>query len=200
MNSVIVIQNYDDSKKARYRDFLSNVGYDIDFNSDSWKCDKLVRSASECGSLYNLIFDGIPNEYKEIVKYFSILRMLNGKSPRGIKSHIYDLGLFFKVIKVECKKFHIEKCTHSTMIMYKEYLDREYVSMITKSGKWANLNVFFRTIQGFDGKEYKNPFANNPYSHYKRYDNKYIPKKITEQLDIAFKDEAIDLRFRCIYG
>ena len=200
MNSVIVVQTYDDSKKEKYRNFLSNVGSDIDFDSDSWKCDKLVRIASEYSSSYNLVFDVIPNKYKEIVKYFSVIRMLNGKSPKGIKGHIYDLGIFFKVIEeVECRKFKLVKCTQRTTMLYKEYLDSEYTSMATKSGKWSSMNVFLRTMQGFDAKNYKNPFANNPYSHYKRYDAKYIPKKITKKLDIAFKDENINLKFRCIY-
>ncbi|PHS30372.1 MAG: hypothetical protein COA82_11475 [Alkaliphilus sp.] len=199
MNSVIVVQNYDDSKKERYRDFLSNVGSNIDFNSDSWKCDKLVRIASEYSSSYNLMFEGIPNKYKEIVKYFSVIRMLNGKSPKGIRLQIYDLGLFFKLAEMEYENFCIEKCTYSTGINYKEYLDKKYISVATKNGKWTNINVFFRTMQDFDGKEYKNPFANNPYINYKRYDDKYIPEEITKKLDIAFMDEKLDLKFRCIY-
>jgi integrase len=200
MNSVIVVQNYDDSKKEKYRAFLSNIGSDIDFDSDSWKCDKLVRIASEYSSSYNLVFDVIPNKYKEMVKYFSVIRMLNGKSPKGIKGHVYDLGIFFKVIEeVEYKKFQLAKCTQRTAMMYKEYLDGEYTSMASKSGKWSSVNVFFRTMQGFDSEDYKNPFVDNPYSHYKRYDNKYIPKEITQKIDVAFKDENIDLRFRCIY-
>lgn len=199
MNSVVVVQNYDEAKKERYKDFLSNIGADVEFEADSWKCDKLVRIASEYSGSYTLGFEGIPNRYKEMVKYFSIIRMLNGKSPKGIRTHIYDLGLFFKIIDVEYKNFHIEKCTHSTAIRYKEYLDKEYNNMATKNTKWSSVNVFFRTMQGFDGKKYKNPFDKNPYCHYKRYDDKYIPKNITEQLDSAFKDDTIDLRFRCIY-
>lgn len=199
MNSVIVFQNYDDRKKGRYKDFLSSVGDNVDFEADSWRCDRLVRIASEYSSVYTLGFEGIPQKYKEIVKYFSIIRMLNGKSPKGIRLHIYDLGLFFKVIEVEYVNFYIGKCTHSMAKSYKEYLDNEYSSMATKSGKWSSVHVFLRTMQGFDGKEYKDPFNNNPYSHYKRYDAKYIPNSITEKLDVAFKEDAVDLRFRCIY-
>ena len=54
-------------------------------------------------------------------------------------------------------------------------------------------------MNGWDGEKLKNPFSVSPYCRQRKYDEKYIPEDIANQLDHIFKKDEIDLYLRCVY-
>ena len=88
-------ESYDEMKQARYMTFLKELGSNINFEDDIWCCDKRVRSFAEPLHSTRIYFTIIPQEYKELAKYYVILRLLNGKTINGIKTGLTNLAPFF---------------------------------------------------------------------------------------------------------
>ncbi len=78
MGQVVVSETYMESHKKRYRDFLKQVGKDVEFESDRWVCDAYLRNPSDYMSKVTISFRTTPERYKEMMKYFAIIRLLNG--------------------------------------------------------------------------------------------------------------------------
>ena len=192
-------ENYDEMKKARYMAFLKELGSNINFEDDIWCCDKRVRSFAEPIHSKHIYFTIIPREYKELAKYFVILRLLNGITVNGVKTGLTNLASFFKFLSVQCNSLPVNKCDIRVALKFKIHLDDADYADSTKNSIWFNISTFFRTINGFGGVSFKNTFADNPFAGYKKLDYKYIPADVVEKLDAVFKEEAIDLHIKCIY-
>lgn len=92
-------EGYEEYKKSRYIEFLNELGTGICFDSDTWVCDKRIRSFAEDPNIVSIYFSSIQEDYRTIAKYFAIIRMMNGKSVRGVKANVLDLAYFLKVFQ-----------------------------------------------------------------------------------------------------
>jgi integrase len=192
-------ENYDDRQKVRYLDLLQGVGSDICFDENTWVCDKRIRNNSDPSNYVNIYFSTLPLEYKKLVKYFSIIKLLQGDTVRTVRSRINRLVPFMKFLRENCSSPLISDCDSRIAVRLKEYLDMSEWSVNTKKGIWLEAGGLLRTMDGFDGRRCKNPFAANPYARITKLEYKYIPERIAGELDEVFRKEEIELHIRCIY-
>ena len=192
-------ENYDEWQKSRYLALLPLLGSNIRFEEDVWVCDKRIRSVSEPMKLLNIRFSAIPPHYRELVKYYVLLRLLQGDSVRTVRSRTNRLSSFLKFLNEICSAPLLSECDIRTAAKLKEYLDASNLADSTIRDIWREANSLFRTMNGFDGVSCKNPFAYNLYAKPEKLDFKYIPDKVAEKLDGIFRREEIDLHIRLIY-
>lgn len=89
-------ENFEELEKSRYRLFVSELGNHAVFEDDTWICDKRIRSGAEPKNYHHIYFAGVPETYREAVKYYAVLRILQGDVIRTVRSRITKLSLFFK--------------------------------------------------------------------------------------------------------
>jgi integrase len=193
------LENYEDKKKVRYIEFLAELGNNICFEDDTWICDKRIRSASDPKSYSHIYFSAVPQKYKEIVKYFAIIRLLRGNVIRTVRSSIIKVTSFIKFLVEKHTLLLLSECNVSTAIDFKNYLDFRRYTEQNKSGIWRESSTFLTIIDGFNGVKYKNPFTINPYLLSVKHDYKIIPDDVASSFDKLFKQEEIELHIRCIY-
>lgn len=192
-------ENYDSTQNARYLDLLQGFGSDICFDEDTWVCDKRIRNNSDPSHYINIYFSTIPKKYKELVKYFAIIRLLQGDTVRTVRSRINRLVSFTKFLNESCSAPLISDCDSRIALKLKEYLDMSKWAENTKKDIWLQASSLLKSMDGFDGRQCKNPFTANPYARIIKLDYKYIPEIIADELDEVFRKEEIELHIRCIY-
>lgn len=188
-----IIPNYEEYQKGRYIEYLETLGTNIDFNSDKWICDKKKRNFTEDNYFVTIYFAKVKSKYKEMVKYFAIIRLLHGIGIRAVKSNIFSISDFLNFIGDSLV------VDYNTAARYKVYLDSLGLSEVTLHGKWSSVNKFLEIMNGYEGYRFKMVFAENPYDSHKKHDYKYIPDNVAEQLDNVFYNADIDETVRCIY-
>ncbi len=193
------IENYDEQQKNRYLTLLPQLGSNIYFDEDTWVCDKRIRSAAEPEHYMNLYFSAIPYDYRELVKYYALLRLLQGDTTRTIQARITRLLPFLRFLAEACTAPLLSECDIRTASRLKEHLDASGRANTTVRDIWREAGTLLQTMNGFDGVPCKNPFAHNPYARTEKLDSKYIPDRVAEKLDGIFSQGEIDLHIRCIY-
>lgn len=191
MGQVVVAETYMESHKQGYRDFLSQVGQDIAFESDKWVCDAYLRNPSDYMSKVTISFKTTPEPYKEMMKYFAIIRLLNGIHPVGIKGMVNGVAKFLVYTIKQGTNPKIEQLTPSTASKYKCHLDELMLSESSKSSLWQSVHVFLKEMNGFENTSHKNPFVINPFMECKRHAYKYIPEDVLKRLDQVFYTEMV---------
>ena len=192
----LIVEAYEESQKARYIEFLNDLGSDIHFEANTWICDKRIRSFAEERVYVTLYFSSIPAQYRSVVKYYAIIQILNGKGVRSAKGRVLSLVTFLNFLP---KGMDLAQVDLTTAMQYKAFLDDSNYKESTQFVRWSSVSTFFKTMDGWNGKRLKNPFAENPYDSNHRLDYKYIPDLVSGQLDAAFMREEMDLTIRCIY-
>lgn len=71
---------YMEHEKQRYRDFMVSLSDNITFEIDTWICEKRLQNQAQLLSKVNIYFAKIPAQYKEMVKHYALIRLLEGKS------------------------------------------------------------------------------------------------------------------------
>jgi len=193
------IENYDETQKERYIELLQALGSDTSFDDDTWVCDKRRRNNSEPTNYMNIYFATIPDEYKSLVKYYGIIRLLQGDTVRTVRTSIGKIVHFTQFLKEEYSAPLFSVCNISIASRFKVYLDASNMAESTKKSIWLQTNSLLRTMDGFEGRPIKNPFTANPYIQKLKLDYKYIPESIACKLDEVFKKEDIELHIRCVY-
>lgn len=186
---------YREYEKQRYRDFMGSLSDDISFDSDTWICEKRIKNQAQNLSKVTIYFSRVPEQYKEMVKYYSLIRLLEGKGVGTVCGDIGSIAVFLNFIGVNS----LSELSVLTASRFKEYLDAKGYSESTRSNFWSDLSTFLGRMDGFDYMMLKNPFYDNPYESKRLVDQKYIPECITKQLDKVFLKEDIPLTMRCIY-
>ena len=199
MNSAIVAENFIDAKKDEYVVFVERLGADLIFSSDKWACDKFRRAPSEKANMYTLYFHKIPMPYREAAKYFAAISLIRGKSIATAKTYIDDLIRFFDFWVTQNKDAALRLCDEFAAADFYQYLEERGLAESTNIGIWSSVNMFFKTMNGWDDMSLKNPFSISPYCRQRRFDEKYIPESVALQLDAVFKRDEIDLHLRCAY-
>ncbi|PKM68776.1 MAG: hypothetical protein CVU95_01430 [Firmicutes bacterium HGW-Firmicutes-2] len=193
------IEIYDETQKGRYIELLQAFGSDIHFDDDTWVCDKRRRNNTDPANYMNIYFASIPYAYKNLVKYYGIIRLLQGNTVRTVRTSIGKIVPFTQFLKENYSAPLLSACNISIAIRFKEYLDGSKMAESTKKSIWLQTSSLLRTMDGFEGRTIKNPFTANPYIQKMKLDYKYIPESIACKLDEVFKREEIELHLRCVY-
>ncbi len=201
MNNLEIQQeeNFEEAKRHRYLELLMELGEQIHFEDDIWVCDKRIRSSSETASNYSIYFTRIPMEYKEIIKYYVIVRIMNGISIGSVKGHITNYAVFTRFLLTESSVADISKITMTIALQFRDYLDQTDYAEMTKNGIWGSISSLYQIMADFNKIKLKNYFSSNPYLSHERQDYKYISESVMKQLDQTFTDERIALELRSIY-
>lgn len=186
---------YKELEKQRYRDFMVSLSDNITFESDTWICEKRLQNQAQLLSKVTIYFAKIPVQYKEMVKYYALIRLLEGKVISTVRGDIGNVAVFLNFMEAT----PLDEISVMTAAYYKAYLDEKGYSECTRNSMWAAASQFLSRMNGYDGMQLKNPFYNNPYEAKQLIDQKYIPDYVAKQLDRVFMREDISLTMRCIY-
>jgi len=199
MNSATIAETFSTVKEVDYINFAERLGTHICFTSDKWVCDTLRRSPAEKSTVYTLHFDRIPSAYKDMVKYFSIISLIQNKSISTVITYICDLIRFFDFWVLHRKNVPLSSCDEFVSAEFYQYLENRGLAEATNIGIWSSVSTFFKTMNGYNDELLKNPFSISPYCRQRKYDEKYIPEYVVNQLDHIFKRDEIELYLRCVY-
>ena len=199
MTNIAIAEDFKSSKKDEYLFFTGHLGTDVCFSKDRWVCDKLRRAPAEPDNVLTMRFNGIPEHFRDIVKYFFVISIIQGKAVSTVKSNIRDLIRFFNFWLSEMGTADLHMCDEIVVAKFCYHLDERELAESTKAGTWATVCTFFKTMRRWYGMQMKNPFSVSPYSSPRKFDDKYIPESVTIQLDRVFKNNEIPLYHRCAY-
>lgn len=186
---------YKEHEKQRYRDFMVSLSDNITFESDTWICENRLQNQAQLLSKVTIYFTKIPAQYKEMVKYYALIRLLEGKGISTIRGDVGNVAVFLNFLG----ETPLTEISVMTASRYKEYLDVKGYGECTRNGIWADARQFLNRMNGYDEMQLKNPFYNNPYEAKRLIDQKYIPDYVAKQLDRVFMCDDIPLTMRCIY-
>ena len=190
---------YSEGEKYRYRELLSGLGENVHFEDDKWICDKRIKSASEPLNYVTIYFTKTPEPYIEVLKYYVLMRIVNGDTVRTLKARVSRMNIFLNFLDKKGESADISNCEYNLAAEFKKFCDESKYSTATLKDIWREVSTFMRTMSGYENKKFKNPFSSNPYSGTQKINTKYIPEYVATQLDEIFKNEGIDLYLRCIY-
>lgn len=193
MLETVFLPTYEEYQRGRYIEYIETLGTNVDFNNDKWICDKKKRNFTEGDYFVTIYFTKVKPRYKEMVKYFAAIRLLQGVGIRVVKTNVFSISEFLDYIGDNLL------VDYNTAAGYKSYLDSLDLSEVTLHGKWSSVNKFLEIMNGYEGHKFKMVFAENPYDSHKKHDYKYIPDNVVEQLDEVFYSADIDETVRCIY-
>lgn len=199
MSSAVIAENFISAKKTEYIGFVAHLGANVRFSDDKWVCDNLRRAPAEKANVFTLYFNKIPEQHREMVKYFSAISLIRKKSIATVKTYVCDLLRFFEFWLAQKRTSALCFCDEFTATGFYVYLEERGLAEATNVGAWSSVSTFFKTMNGWDDQILKNPFAVSPYRRQRRFDDKYIPERVALQLDIIFKKEEIALHMRCVY-
>lgn len=189
------IEYYRECEEKRYRDFLDSLSDSISFDSDKWICEKRLKNQSQLLSKVTIYFSMVPGQYKEMVKYFALIRLVEGKSVGTVCGDVGNIAIFLRFMA----DVPLSEIQVTTASRFKEYLDGKSYSESTRSSIWSDVSVFLRRMSDFEKMYLMNPFYNKPYQAKQLVDQKYIPEYVAKQLDWIFMEEDIPITMRCIY-
>ena len=174
---------------------MSSLSKNISFDADIWICEKRLRSQAQLLSKVTIYFSKISEQYKVMVKYYALIRLLEGNAVVTVNRNVGNIAVFLNFMGND----EITEISVITASRFKEYLDAKGYVDSTRSGIWADVSSFLIRMSGFDGMTLKNPFYNNIYESKQLVNQKYIPEYVTKQLDRVFMREDVPLTMRCIY-
>lgn len=183
---------YKEHEKRRYRDFMLSLSDNIAFELDTWICEKRLQNGAQLLSKVTIYFAKIPAQYKEMVKYYALIRLLEGKGVSTVRGDIGNVAVFLNFMS-ETPFTEISVMTASR---FKEDLDAKGYAECTRNGIWTAASQFLNHMNGYDGVQLKNPFYDNPYEPKQLIDQKYIPEYVANQLDRVFMSE--DTLIHCL--
>lgn len=195
---VTSLLRFDADEKARYIGFLQELGSRIRFEDDIWICDNRTRYPYGDKHMITIYFAHIPEEFRNLIKYYAVLRLLNGITVRTVKTDLFGLAVFCAFLSgrgiLELSMVN----THLVYLFRQELDGRGYTSGC-KNRIWGNVSTLYEIMKDFDGETLKNPFRKNPYPAHEKREEKFIPDFVTGQLDRAFYKGEIPLEIRVVY-
>jgi integrase len=190
-----VTEVYQAHEKQRYRDFLYLLSDIACFEDDSWYCEKHLKNVSHNRNHVSISFRQIPEAYREMIKYYAIIRLLNGINVYTIGRRVEHIGKFLRFLG-DSPLSEIDIFTASR---FKEFLDGKGYTESTCYTVWTAVGNFLSVMVGYNENTFHNPFYKCPYTVGRRLDYKYIPDYVAKQLDLVFMKVSIPLHLRTVY-
>lgn len=181
---------------------LSQIGSNIRFEADKWVCDTRVKSAGQVMSDYTLYFASIPVKYKELFKYFILIR-LGSVGVRTLNASLTYYKHLFNFLDESKNYLSLKDVDKKFVKDFELYIYNLNLAKSTKESIWSCSKIFFDSLSGWGELPKKNPFgAINPFKRTRKdykSDDKYVPELVTNQLDNLFKDKSISIHERLVY-
>lgn len=193
-----LLTRFEADEKERYRDFLRELGSCVRFEEDVWLCDNRARYPYGTKHLITLYFSTIPEEFRELAKYYAILRLLGGVTVRTLKTNLFGLAVFFAFLSERGIAYLSAANIHLAYSFRQELDSRGYTSS-NKNRIWGDVSTLYTIMRDFQEEALKNPFGKNPYPAHEQKEAKFIPDSVTEQLDRIFRKDEIPLEIRVVY-
>lgn len=196
---IILNRAFDNDEKEESKEILNIVGTNIDFNSNTWFCDKKLKSQDHRKSTATIYFNSVEEQYLEIMKYFALWKLQSRTSPNRISNKIQCINIFCKFIKEE--EITLYKINKHVVNKFKLYLDEktEYATTY-KNEIWSAMNDLIKFFSSSERMNLsKNLFKKNPYERPKKHEYKYIPKEVIRQLDDVFRNQNIPKYIKLAY-
>jgi Phage integrase family. len=198
MPSSAVLQDcFQEKKRSEYRAFVASISSDDQFESGTWHCDRLKKHPADRSCV--LHFVNVPEQFKEITKYFIVLKLLGGMRVSGARQYVIRLIWFLRFIAEAGAKDVLQCCGSSFVVGFKAYLDDNCTKEQVKYGTWQVIKNFFDVMQGWEGRRLYNHFAGNPFAQPFHYNEKLIPPFVESQLDRLFLLPEVQLHIRVAY-
>lgn len=188
-------ERYQEYEKQRYRDFLCSLSDSISFEDDCWYCEKHLKNRSHNKKHVNISFRQIPKIYREMVKYYALIRLINGVGVYTISCRVRNIAIFFQFLNGA----PLSDIDYVTASDFKSFLDNRSYTENTRYTIWAAAENFLHIMNGYDGISFRNPLYKTPYTAGERLDYKYIPDFVARQLDMVFMKETVPLHIRTVY-
>ena len=188
-------ERYQEYEKRRYRDFLCSLSDSISFEDDCWYCEKHLKNRSHNKKHVNISFRQIPKIYREMVKYYALIRLNNGVGVYTISCRVRNIAILFQFLNGA----PLSDIDYVTASDFKSFLDNKSYTENTRYTIWAAAENFLHIMNGYDGISFRNPLYKNPYTAGERLDYKYIPDFVVRQLDMVFMKETVPLPIRTVY-
>ena len=188
-------ERYQEYEKRRYRDFLCCLSDSISFEDDCWYCEKHLKNRSHNKKHVNISFRQIPKIYREMVKYYALIRLINGVGVYTISCRIRNIAIFLQFLNGA----PLSDIDYVTASDFKSFLDNRSYTENTRYTIWAAAENFLHIMNGYDGIPFHNPLYKNPYTAGERLDYKYNPDFVARQLDMVFMKETVPLPIRTVY-
>ena len=91
-------ERYQEYEKRRYRDFLCSLSDSISFEDDCWYCEKHLKNRSHNKKHVNISFRQIPQIYRDMVKYYALIRLINGVGVYTISCRVRNIAILFQFL------------------------------------------------------------------------------------------------------
>lgn len=192
-------QDFENEPKENLFKLLDKIGSNVKFNDETWTCDKLAKSKIDAKASYTIYFKNTVKVYNEWIRFYALAMIEKGNRIKTVKNNISDIKKFFEFLEEYYNSIQLELVDITIINNYRIYLNKEYTSNDTKHGKWSSVSNFYDTMKGADNKFEINPVPSNPFEKKRNDDSKYIPKFVTDQIDVILKDESIPLYIRTCY-
>lgn len=197
MNNVALRENFQESRKTEYRAFVGGISSADHFEDNIWHCDKLKKHSDDRSCV--LHFANIPEQFKEMTKYFAVLKLIGGMRVSAARQHVIRLAWFLRFLESQGANDVLFCCEPQFVVGFKRFLDENCDKENVKNGIWQVVKNFFDTMQGWETRKMYNHFAGNPYVQPLHYDAKLIPAFVEQQLDKVFLLPEVQLHIRVAY-
>jgi hypothetical protein len=202
-----VIRAYDDEIKIKLRnDLKEKLGHYGEFEDDVWIQTKYkgYSKANEFG--YSIHFLQIPEQYKEIIKYY-VIRYF--KAPKTNDKYAHYLTKFCKFLVNEYNGVSLTGIDYKLLKDYKHYILESSLSDRTKEMALLYVKSFFERMDDFE--EVPNVSFPDINFKLKKNNNKdiedidghvtHVPSKVLYDLDRVFLDfqDNIPIHIQLIY-
>lgn len=150
-------ERYQEYEKRRYRDFLCSLSDSISLEDDCWYCEK-HKNRSHNKKHVNISFRQIPTIYREMVKYYALIRLINGVGVYTISCRVRNIAIFLQFLN-GAPLFDIDYVIASD---FKSFLDNRSYTENTRYTIWAATENFLHIMNGYDGIPFHNPLYKTP--------------------------------------
>lgn len=193
--------DFEHNSKESLKDILKKdlSRQEIEFDAERWVCEKKAIKPTDEANKYTIYFANTPKAYSEWIRYFALVMFEGGARVKTVKENVGDIKTFFQFLHENYNSIPFEKVSYTEINKYKEYLDHKYNSVDTKHSKWSAVSNFYRKMKGADGFFKENIVPKNPFEKKRNNPDKYIPKDVADQLDIAFQDDNVPIPMRTAY-
>lgn len=197
-NNTVIIQDFQQSKEERYRNFVMEISSTSTFYDDVWECNKLRRTPAQRASDLKLKFRLFPEPYKDSIKYFAIINLMGGNMLSTVINKLQGI-IFLCDYAFEIKIKDVTIGLNNAFAQkFKKHLDLYIKSEDAKRRRWCIVNEFYSI---FTERDNQNPFATNPFKFILKspLDEKYVPDYVTVQTDRIFTEYDISTHQKLIY-
>lgn len=179
---------------------LAALGKNINFKDRVWLCDN-SKQVSSRKSTQKIYFTNIPEQYVSFVKYYVII---SSNKLSSIKADIGNIGEFLRYLNTHEKAMPLLEVNSATVERYRRYVDTTDTAKSTKVKRLQAVANLFWKLSGWEGIPVNNPVNKRTHLYKrKKSDNeiktRYIPDKITKELDKIFYTKEVPIHFRLYY-